>query len=174
VYDNTKLESLYSDDLNFDGVDALYIKAKAADNKITKEQVKQFLKSKSTNQIHHVDLTKKEFIPIYADDYYSYQIDLTFLPQYKAENNNIVILFTAININTRFAYASTAKDKTTESIDKCLDQFLSEAKKITSITSDSGSEFIYTNWFKDHDIETYYVVDDSHKLGIINRFHRTL
>jgi transposase InsO family protein len=58
-----------------------------------------------------------------------------------------------------------------------LEDFLKNAHVINSITMDSGSEFTnleVVTWFEDHEIETYYVVGDSHKLGIINRFHRTL
>ena len=40
---------------------------------------------------------KKEFKPIYSDDFYSYQIDLTFLNKYKNSNDGIYVLFTAIN-----------------------------------------------------------------------------
>jgi hypothetical protein len=58
-----------------------------------------------------------------------------------------------------------------------LNDFLKNAYMINAITMDSGSE--YTNkkvvkWFEEQEIKTYYVVGDSHKLGIINRFHRTL
>ena len=29
-------------------------------------------------------------------------------------------------------------------------------------------------WFQDNHIKLFFVIGDSHKLGIINRFHRTL
>ena len=29
-------------------------------------------------------------------------------------------------------------------------------------------------WFNDNNIKLFFVIGDSHKLGIINRFHRTL
>jgi hypothetical protein len=58
-----------------------------------------------------------------------------------------------------------------------LNEFLKNALEIHTITSDSGSEFTnkkVMKWFKEHDIETFFVVGDSHVLGILNRFHRTL
>ena len=48
---------------------------------------------------------KKEYKPIYSEDYYSYQINLTFLNKYKNSNDGIYVLFTGININSRYAYA---------------------------------------------------------------------
>ena len=48
---------------------------------------------------------------------------------------------------------------------------------INSITCDFGGEFNnrkFISFCDLHDITIYFVKDDSHKLGIINRFHRTL
>jgi len=48
---------------------------------------------------------------------------------------------------------------------------------INSITCDAGREFINKRFIKfcdDNKITLYTVTDDSHKLGILNRFHRTL
>ena len=58
-----------------------------------------------------------------------------------------------------------------------LNDFLNDCLEIHNLTLDSGSEFtnkIIKKWFDDNDITTFFVVGDSHKLGIINRFHRTL
>ena len=43
--------------------------------------------------------------PIYSETNYSFQINSNFFPRYKKQNNGYDVLFTAININTRFAYA---------------------------------------------------------------------
>ena len=49
---------------------------------------------------------------------------------------------------------------------------------INSFTCDEGGEFNnkkFIKYCKDHHhITMYFIKDDSHKLGIINRFHRTL
>ena len=86
-------------------------------------------------------------------------------------------LLHAININSRYAYAYYGKNKETTTILKFLNQFKKDSKEIHNITTDSGSEFINKQckkWFEDNNIKMFYVVGDSHKLGIINRFHRTL
>jgi len=49
--------------------------------------------------------------------------------------------------------------------------------EINCITCDEGKEFnnkIFLNYCDENNIIIYFVKDDSHKLGIINRFHRTI
>jgi hypothetical protein len=117
------LHELYYSDLNFDGVNVLYTKAKKLDSKITIQDVKDFLKDQTNNQITKRKIGKKIFKPIFSNDYYSYQIDLTFLPIYKFKNSNNDVLFTAININSRYAYAYYGKDKTTSTILTFMNKF---------------------------------------------------
>ena len=159
-------------------INNLYAKAKEQLKSIDKEYVKNYVKSQAGHQqVTEDKIGKREYLPIYANDQYSFQIDLTFLPRYKTQNDGFYVLFTAININTRFAYEYHAKDKSAKSVIKMLNEFEHNAGIIHSITSDSGSEFVNdeaTKWFEDREIKTYFVVGDSHKLGIINRFHRTL
>ena len=115
-------------------------------------------------------------MPIYSETPYSFQIDLTFFPRYKKYNKDNYVLFTAININTRFAYAYYGKDKEAETILNMLKK-MEQKTIINSITCDKGSEFNNTEFKKycnDNEITIYFVKDDSHKMGIINRFHRTI
>ena len=171
------LNDLYYVNMNFDGYENLYQKAKEINNDVTISEVKDFLKNQNTTQQTITEIGKKEYKPIYSYSYYSFQIDLTFLPQYKKQNKDNYVLFTAININTRFSYAYFSKNKETSTIIKFLNLFLHHALIIDDITLDSGSEFtnnIVMKWFHDQNIKLYFVVGESHKLGIINRFHRTL
>jgi hypothetical protein len=161
------------------GSDNLYKASKLQLKSIDKPYVANWLKSQAAHQqVTENNIgKKKEFLPIYANDQYSFQIDLTFLPRYKTKNDGYYVLFTAININTRYAYEYHSKNKEGATVIEMLEDFLKNCHIIHSITSDSGSEFINNDcmkWFEDHDIKTYFVVGDSHKLGIINRFHRTL
>ena len=176
---NIIMDKLYYKNLNFDGIDILYKKAKLINKDLKKEDVSKWLKKQAVYQktIERPLIQPIENLPIFTTDPYSFQIDLTFLPKYKEENEGNYVLFTAINVNTRFSYASYGKDKKGETIIKMLDDFLKDALIIHSITSDSGSEFTSgasTEWFKKHDVKTYFHTGDSHRLGIINRFHRTL
>lgn len=171
------LNKLYYEDLNFDGLNGLYHKAKKIDGSITQKQVRDWLNKQTITKELHQKIGKKEFLPIFSYSYYSYQIDLTFLPQFKVQNKNNYVLFTAININSRYAYAYFDTNKEADTILKFLERFKKDTVDIETITCDSGSEFIDSKvkqWFESNEINTYFVVGDSHKLGIINRFHRTL
>ena len=173
------LSDLYYDQHNYVGYAALYKIAKQYNKKIKLEEVKDWLsKQEVSQQTVQKDIgNKKIYKPIFSDSPYSFQIDLTFLPMYKKQNDNYYVLFTGINVNSRYAYAYWAKDKKTDSIINMLNEFKKNSIEIDYITSDSGTEFTSresTKWFKENDIKTFFVVGDSHKLGIVNRFHRTL
>ena len=54
---------------------------------------------------------------------------------------------------------------------------MEEKKIINSITCDEGSEFTnlqFRKFCRDKNIEIYLTKNDKYKLGIVNRFHRTL
>ena len=74
-------------------------------------------------------------------------------------------MFTAININSRYAYAYYGKNKETTTILKFLNQFKKDSKEIHNITTDSGSEFTNKQckqWFQENNINLIFVVGDSH------------
>lgn len=154
----------------------LYKKAKEAHPKITEKIVKEFHSKQQSIEMTNKPLSNKnEFLPIYSETPYAFQIDLTFFPRYKKQNYNHEVLFTAININTRYAYAYPCKSKEMIFILEALKK-MEEKTIINSITCDKGSEFTnyeFKKFCKENEIILYFVTD-SHKLGIINRFHRTL
>lgn len=170
----TLLHKIFYDEQNYDGINALYIKAKERDKTITKAIVKEWLNNQSVTQQTHKKIIKKEYSPIYSEILNSFQIDLTFFPKYKKQNDDVTVLFTAININTRYAYAYYGKRKT---IDSLLD-FLKIFEKQGIINYIAGDlEFkrkALTNYLDENEIKYEFFKADSHKLGIINRFHRTL
>lgn len=170
------LKDLYYIQHNYDSADNLYKKAKNIDKNVKKEDVKLWLSKQQTKQITTVKTGKKSFLPIYSEMPYAFQIDLTFFPRYKKQNNNNYVLFTAINVNTRYAYAFYGKDKEMDTILDMLKK-MEEKTVINSITCDEGSEFTNNRFVKfcsDKKIRLFFVKEDSHKLGIVNRFHRTL
>lgn len=175
--DEQLLNYLYHEKKNYGGVEQLYNKAKIRHPSIKKSFVKEWLDKQKGYQLNKVKKVGKIiYLPIYSETPYSFQIDLTFFPRYKKYNKDNYVLFTAININTRFAYAYYGKDKESKTI---LDMLKKMEKKtiINSITCDLGSEFNNRDFIKycrDNEITIYFVKDDSHKLGIINRFHKTI
>jgi len=174
--DEELLFDLYYNKHNYDNSNILYNKAKIIHPKIKKQFVIEWLNKQQSKQQTKTKIGKKSYLPIYSELPYSFQIDLTFFPRYKKQNKNIYVLFTAININTRFAYAyyGQNKDMTT------ILNFLKEMEKktiINSISCDEGTELNnkeFINYCNKENINLYFIKNDSHKLGIINRFHRTI
>ena len=79
-------------------------------------------------------------------------------------------------MNNRWAYASYSKDKKTDTILNLFIQF-HKSVPVYKIYGDLGSEFInlkFKKYLNENNIESILFKSDSHKLGIINRFHRTL
>ena len=101
---------------------------------------------------------------------------MTFFPRFISKNKKYWVLFTAININTRYAYAYKAKDKESNTIINFIKDM--EKKTIINVLNgDLGSEFNNVElieFCKDKGITLDLFKSDTHKLGIINRFHRTL
>lgn len=174
--DTELLHRIYYIEKNYDGVENLYKKAKIRHPNIRKEFIKEWLEQQQTHQTTTTKITKKSFLPIYSEIPFSFQIDLTFITKYKNQNSGYHIIFTAINVNTRFVYAYKLKSSTDDDVLNCLKTMHSKTD-INCLTGDLGKEFInkkFSKYCDDNEIRTYFFKADSHKLGIINRFHRTL
>jgi len=174
---NNLLYDLYYTNKNFDGTQKLFMKAKEINKKIKFTDVDKWLKKQATYQLNYSNNKTKVYFPIYSNSLNSYQIDLTFLPRYKKTNNNYYILFTAIGINNRYAYVDYSKDKKSDTILSIFKKFFNEVKYIHNIDGDLGSEFTnkkFIKYLNENKIQYDFFKSDSHKLGIINRFHRTL
>jgi len=170
----TLLNIIYYEEKNFDGVNALYKKAKIRDKTITLKIIKEWLKNQTVAQQTNRKIEKKNYLPIYSEILNAFQIDLTFLPKYKKQNNGYHVLFTAININTRYVYAYYGKDRKLNT----LLEFLKIFKKHSLINFIVGDLEFKKNslvkYLEENKIGYDFYKADSHKLGIINRFHRTL
>ena len=99
--DDELLHKLYYKELILGGVQVLYKAAKQAHPKITMKIVKEWLNKQQASQLNSKPIIAKDFKPIYSEQPYAFQIDLTFFPRYKKQNDKYYVLFTAININTR-------------------------------------------------------------------------
>ena len=174
--DEELLNKLYYKDLILSGSTELYKKAKQAHPKITMKFVKEWLSNQQSAQMNDKPVQKKEFKPIYSEAPYAFQMDLTFFPRYKKKNDDYYVLFTAININTRFGYAYAMKDKEMSSIIKVIKEM--EKKTVINVLQcDLGTEFNnyeFKQFCSDNNIILDLFKSDGHRLGIINRFHRTI
>ena len=69
------------------------------------------------------------------------------------------------------------KTKSAIEINEILKKFLHNTLMINNLTFDKGLEFtnkLFNEFCEYNNITTYPIKADSHKLGVINRFHRTL
>jgi acetone carboxylase gamma subunit len=174
--DDELLHKLYYKDLTFGGVQNLYKKAKQAHPKITLKIVEEWLNKQQSAQLNNKPVIKHDFKPIYSELPYAFQIDLTFFPRYKKQNEGNYVLFTAININTRFGYAYYGKDKESETIINFIKD-LEKKTEINVLEGDLGNEFNnyeLKKYCDNNNIILDLFKSDTHKMGIINRFHRTI
>jgi len=174
--DEELLRKLYYRDLILGGVQGLYKAAKQAHPKITLKIVEEWLSKQQTAQLNNKPIIKHDFKPIYSELPYAFQIDLTFFPRYKKQNEGNYVLFTAININTRFGYAYWGKDKESETIINFIKD-LEKKTEINVLEGDLGNEFNnyeLKKYCEEHNIILDLFKSDTHKMGIINRWHRTI
>ena len=142
--------------------------------------VRTWYKNQAINQIYkHRRRGKVKYHPTIGDGR-SYQADIIFLP-FPEENDGYVGLMTFINTSTRKAYAYPIYGRRTEYLMNAIRQWMAEMNylghSVNSITTDN--EFLrnkeITRYFASLSIRHFVEMAGDHsKLGIINRFHRTL
>lgn len=150
---------------------------------VNKQLIQQWLDDNSVDQQMQTvqPPIKKNYLPYFTEYHNSYMIDLTFLPRYKKYNKQYYVLFTAININTRVAYAYYSKDKTADTIIKMAQMWKRDCPIIDFIYCDEGSEFNNKKFMKwaylsigVQEIKMFNSGQDKNALCILNRFHLNL
>ena len=156
----------------------LYSKTK--DTGITYKDVKEFVQNQEVNQLFKRQPRIKYYFPIVAKDINEiWQIDIMDMSDIHSVNDNIKYFFVAIDVFSRFAVVIAMKNKLANTIIKAMkESFDVMVGKPKIINCDNGSEFIngdFKKFAKDNDIDIRYVqVGDHKKLGIVDRFIRTL
>lgn len=157
----------------------LYEEVKKVDNKIKLNDVLTFMKNQEEYQINkQANLNKKYQFKITAPIGY-YQMDLAFFNKLGSENKNYKIMLSAIEIATRQGYIIPLKTKKDNDIAEAIKLLLKKVKnKIVAVTTDNGSEFLNNKVqaiFKSNNIMHYTAqVGDHNKMGMIERFNRTI
>ena len=153
---------------------------KVKQNGITLKEIKEFTKNQEVNQMYRKIQRVKHYFPITAQRINQiWQIDLLDMSDIATVNNNIKYFFVAIDVFSRFASVVPMKNKVSKTIiDAMKESFNVMSGKPEILNCDNGSEFInkdFKKFVKDNNIEVRYVqVGDHHKLGIVDRFNRTL
>ena len=159
--------------------DRLYRKLRSQG--ITRKDITNFLEKQQVNQMHHQS-KKPDYYPIYSMMDGSYQMDLMFYPRLKKINNGYDTIMTCIEVTTRKGYCIPMKGKKTEVV---LDawQLLKDGTndagmEIRMLTTDMGSEWIsdaFDDVLVEEEIPHFLAQEgDHHKMGMIERFNRTI
>jgi hypothetical protein len=134
--------------------------------KVNKEQFNKAIHDQKWDE-------RKMFKPIFGKEKGSFQMD--FLVQTRDFDPHYWLIF--ININSRKAYAIPSKNNTSKDVIKAL-ELINSKENITNLTTDREPSFLSNEtveWLIDHKIDLQTTEENDHnKLGIINRFMRTL
>lgn len=176
------LKKLYEDPkTGYSSITKLYAKAKAIDSKITRKLVKEFIENNTTEQLHKRKIESLSGFPIVGAVGH-YQVDLTFLSQYKGQNRGYHIILVCVEVNSKYAYTRALKNKNQDTIISAISEIIQQAKKegrpITFIQSDNGTEFKnkkMESFLKKESIkQSFCQAGDKKCLSIAERFNRTI
>lgn len=172
------LSKLYYDpEEGFISQNKLYKKAKLINPKITHKDVKEFFKNNEVVQIHTIKKKTKEKLPIIGVIGH-FQADLTFLTNFKRQNNGYHILLTAIEVNSRKGYAIPLKKKTQSAILEAIKELVKQANNIKVLQTDNGNEFTnkaVSSFLKKQSIKQEFCQsEDKACLGKGERFNKTI
>lgn len=168
------------------GRDALYNKIAATNVGISRRQVAQFLADQETAQVHQQVKKQPVSRPAVLTKEGQWAVDLTWLKRSDpAENGDLKdsqILFTCIDMFSKYAWARILPDKQGTTVAKAMKDILTEARLKgtvlpTTVRSDNGSEFqgefgkvLATVGAKQRFSETYNPRQNGH----IERFNFTI
>ena len=167
--DSLLTQLYYDPKTGFIGATKLYQKAKVIDKNITLKQVKEWYKTQSSIQQYSNQNKKYPEFKITSNNPNEWQMDLAFWKKQP-------ILIT-VNINSRIGYAKLLKNKQAATVQKAIDQFITE-HKVSALMSDNGSEFtnnVIERFFDKNSITHANSIPGDHTvLGKIDRFIRTI
>ena len=169
-------ETYYDPEEGLMGARKLYEKLKTQG--VTYKEIKDFLDKQEVAQRHKPIQKPKAYFPIIAKyENEIMQLDLVDMSNISSTNEGYKWLLCGIDVFTRKAYCEPMKNKTIPSVISAF-QIILEKAKPEIINCDKGSEFISHQFKKlanDNHIIVKYVQSEEHnKLGIIDRFVRTL
>ena len=168
----------YNPKIGFESEDKLYVKAHDINDKITHEDVEEFLDEQTVPQITKPLDREVEFDTIESPSVRNnYEMDIMFLPS-PTFNNNYKYLLTCIDIYSRYCFVKAMTNKEGDNVFTAFKEMVNKNGKPKNLNVDLGSEFIYkpfVNYCKENHIKLWYSnPDQANKNSIIERFHRTL
>ena len=155
------------------------LKARYNIDNISLARISTWLNSRISHSVHKqadVHFPRNPVIAPTVD--HQWQIDLLFLDRLARHNQGFKIIFVAIDVVSRFAWAQPMKNKTGISTTDAFAEILKRAapRKPKKLQSDKGTEFLNNNFYqllRKHGIEHFTTYSDT-KAAIAERFVQTL
>ena len=145
---------------------------------ITYNEVRMFIQKQESNQLFKRQKKIKNYFPIYSKFKYEIlQFDIADMSNLATSNKNYKYLLVAIDVFSRMGFIVPMKNKSGLTVAESAKQILDKTEP-TIINCDNGSEFIdhhFKELLNSRGIDINYVsVSDHHRLGIVDRFVRTI
>ena len=175
-HDKTMFTKYYNPSGQYTSIKNLYDAVKK--DGVTLKQVKEFIQKQETTQVFKKPKQIKHYFPIVAKHKYEIlQIDLVDMSDISSANENYKFLLVAVDVFSRQAFVVPMKNKSAPSIVESFNEII-DVTEPTMINSDNGKEWIngdFKKLLRERGITINYVeVGDHHKMGIVDRFVRTL
>ena len=177
------LRDLYYDlKTGYQSAERLYQKALEDGLQVSRNQVKEWLKSQDT-YTRYKPLVKKHKFRQTKVNYLGEQIqmDLVDMGKYKNQNKGYYWILTAIDVLSRYAFAIPVYKKDTNNMTKAVTELLRQFKERFGdyprlAQFDDGKEFYnigVKSLLEKHDIKYFSTLSDK-KAAVVERFNRTL
>jgi hypothetical protein len=154
----------------------LHKKIKPLYPNITLREIKEFINSQTTAQIHNQKKIKLEdYNQITAKTLGFFQIDIIDMSNYKSHNDNYRYIFIATDIKSRYTFMEKMKTKTADETFRIFMKFYyyceSVGNRIYAIYADKGGEFKkIENSDKEYHFKVFYKTPNTHRgSGIVDR-----
>jgi hypothetical protein len=152
--------------------------AKEKNQKITRSQVKQWLRSQRTYTLHKP--ARKRFprnrVIVGSIDQL-WQVDLVDVQSIKKYNSGYNYILTVIDVLSKFAWAIPLKKKDGPSLVTEFKHILKSGRKPLKVQADKGTEFmnrLFQSLLKERNIEFFNTFNAETKASIVERLNKTL
>lgn len=174
-----EINKIYYDTSHPAGYSSINKLAKEMSGKMSKTEVKKWLENQETYTLHRPVQRKFSRNKYILSNYNElWQADLSDMRTYSKYNDGFNYILCVIDVFSKYAFARAMKKKNSETVKKCFESILLEAKATpTHIQSDKGTEFVSKDvqkFFKSKNINYYTTNNPDIKASIVERFQRTL
>lgn len=174
-----EIHNIYYDASNPAGFSSMDKLAKAMKGKMSRKDVREWLRSQETYTLHK-PINKK--FPrnkyVLSNLNVLWQADLSDMRTYSKYNDGFNYILCVIDVFSKYAYVRPLKNKNSHTIKQCFESIFIESDTTpTHIQSDKGTEFVskdVKNYFNVKKINYYTTNNPDIKASVVERFQRTL